>query len=268
METVKEIAIIGAGNIGFAIANGLVNSGIKRSAIWFSDIDPGRLSKAKSEGFNAVTSNSGIVSVCQVIFLCVTPQVSEKVLKEIPPDTDSSKTLISLVTGLELCEINRLLNNRLNSYRAVVSIASENGMSAVCLARSEENKSNDEVIGLLSRLGKITIIDEALMNAATVLAATGIAFAMKYIRSTIQGGIEIGFSSSQAQEIVSQTVKGAASILLNSMNHPESEIDKVTTPMGITITGLNEMAHYGFDSSVVQGIKASYQKIEMLGKKT
>jgi pyrroline-5-carboxylate reductase len=114
---------------------------------------------------------------------------------------------------------------------------------------------------LFTTLGKVTIIDEKLMDAATVLGACGTAYAMRYIRANIQGGIEIGFDAVTANLIAAQTVKGAAELLLQKGTHPEQEIDKVTTPKGCTIAGLNEMEHQGFSSSLIKGIATSYNKI-------
>ena len=108
----------------------------------------------------------------------------------------------------------------------------------------------------------ITIkIEEELMDASTALAACGIAFALRFIRAASQGGIEIGFDSASAKIIAAQTVKGAAELLIEGGHHPEDEIDKVTTPMGCTIAGLNEMEHQGFSSSLIKGIITSYTKI-------
>jgi pyrroline-5-carboxylate reductase len=105
------------------------------------------------------------------------------------------------------------------------------------------------------------MIDEKLMDAATILGACGTAYAMRYIRANIQGGIEIGFDATTASLIAAQTVKGAAELLLQKNTHPEQEIDKVTTPKGCTIAGLNEMEHQGFSSSLIRGIVTSYKKI-------
>ena len=114
---------------------------------------------------------------------------------------------------------------------------------------------------LFDQLGKTVFIEEKLMDAATVLGACGTAYAMRYIRANIQGGIEIGFDVNTAALIAAQTVKGAAQLLLDKNTHPEHEIDKVTTPKGCTIAGLNEMEHQGFSSSLIRGVVASYKKI-------
>jgi pyrroline-5-carboxylate reductase len=114
---------------------------------------------------------------------------------------------------------------------------------------------------VFAKFNKVVTIEEKLMDAATVLGACGIAYALRFIRANIQGGIEIGFDSATAALIAAQTVKGAAELLIQTGRHPEQEIDKVTTPKGCTITGLNEMEHRGFSSSLIKGIAASFDKI-------
>ena len=110
-------------------------------------------------------------------------------------------------------------------------------------------------------MGKAVEIPEEQMAAATVLASSGIAFALRYIRASMQAGIEMGFGSEVSQFITAQTLRGAAGLILQTGNHPEKEIDKVTTPGGITITGLNEMEDQGFSASLIQGMLASFEKI-------
>jgi pyrroline-5-carboxylate reductase len=134
--------------------------------------------------------------------------------------------------------------------------------SMTCLAQAGASDAQINYIkDLFDVLGKTVMIDEKLMDAATVLGACGTAYAMRYIRANIQGGIEIGFDAATATLIAAQTVKGAADLLLQKGTHPEHEIDKVTTPRGCTIAGLNEMEHQGFSSSLIKGIGTSYNKI-------
>ena len=140
------------------------------------------------------------------------------------------------------------------------AIAIQQSMTCICNNEVDANKINF-VENLFNQLGKTVFIDEKLMDAATVLAACGTAYAMRFIRANIQGGIEIGFSASVASLIAAQTVNGAAELLLQKNTHPEQEIDKVTTPKGCTIAGLNEMEHQGFSSSLIKGIVTSYKKI-------
>ena len=154
------------------------------------------------------------------------------------------------------------MGNEVSVVRAMPNTAIAIQESITCLS---SGKINAEQVAfteaLFSALGKTVFIDEKLMNAATVLGACGTAYAMRYIRASVQGGIEIGFDAATASLIAAQTVKGAAELLLTTHTHPEQEIDKVTTPKGCTIAGLNEMEHQGFSSSLIKGISASFAKI-------
>lgn len=120
---------------------------------------------------------------------------------------------------------------------------------------------------MFDKMGKTLKISEDMMGAATVVGACGIAFALRFMRAMSQGGIEIGFNSEMSQLITAQTVKGAAMLIIETDNHPEREIDKVTTPQGITISGLNEMEHQGLSSAVIRGLVTSFDKLEKLAGK-
>jgi pyrroline-5-carboxylate reductase len=132
-----------------------------------------------------------------------------------------------------------------------------------CIAEANSTKEQQEkVLQIFNQLGKTVFIDESLIDAATVLGSCGTAYALRYLRASIQGGIEIGFNAEMAQLIVAQTTLGAAKLILETGNHPEQEIDRVTTPKGITIVGLNEMEHQGFSSALIKGVITSYNKVK------
>ena len=165
-------------------------------------------------------------------------------------------------TGIWIKDIREITGDAFPVFRAMpnTAIAIQESMTCICAHRANEEQIS-YVADLFDQLGKSVFIEEKLMDAATVLGACGTAFAMRYIRANIQGGIEIGFSATTASLIAAQTVKGAAQLLLLKNTHPEQEIDKVTTPKGCTIAGLNEMEHQGFSSSLIKGIVTSYRKI-------
>ncbi|MGZ3852165.1 MAG: pyrroline-5-carboxylate reductase family protein, partial [Flavisolibacter sp.] len=110
---------------------------------------------------------------------------------------------------------------------------------------------------LFNTMGQSIIINEDMMSAATALCACGIAFFLRTIRAASQGGVEIGFHAHDALKIAAQTAFGAAKLLIANQTHPEEEIDKVTSPKGCTIAGLNEMEHQGLSSAFIKGIKLS-----------
>ena len=119
---------------------------------------------------------------------------------------------------------------------------------------------------IFNGLGTSIIIEEQHMRAATVICASGIAFWMRLIRATTQGGVQLGFDAAEAMKMSMYTAMGAASLLIETGAHPEEEIDKVTTPRGCTIEGLNEMEHQGLSSSLIQGIVSSFKKINEIAQ--
>jgi pyrroline-5-carboxylate reductase len=260
----KKIAVIGGGNLGTAIAEGLLKSGFCKAAdLTVTKRNIATISSLKEKGVKTITDNNKAVASSEIIILAVKPFQVKDVLSGIAKDLLPSKhILISVVTGIFIKDIYETVNKKLPVFRAMPNTAIAIQQSMTCLravnASASQIKMEDE---LFCTLGKVTVIEEKLMDAATVLGACGTAYAMRYIRANIQGGIEIGFDASVATLIAAQTVKGAAQLLLEKGAHPEQEIDKVTTPKGCTIAGLNEMEHQGFSSSLIKGIAASYNKI-------
>jgi pyrroline-5-carboxylate reductase len=260
----KKIAIIGVGNMGGAIAIGLVKSGsISASDISVADRKESTLKKMSELGVNTFQNNLEATKDADVIIVAVKPYHIEGVIKEIKPVLSPEKIFISIVAGVGINDLGEMAGNDIPIFRVMPNTAIALQESLTCIsANGNTDKYNDYVIDLFNKLGKTVEIGEELMAAATVLSSCGIAYALRYIRAAMQGGIEIGFGAEMAQFITAQTVKGATELVLQSGNHPEREIDKVTTPMGVTITGLNEMEHKGFSSSLIQGVLASYKKID------
>jgi pyrroline-5-carboxylate reductase len=259
----KKIAIIGGGNLGTAIAEGLLKSQFSRAAdITVTKRNTSTLKSLKDKGVNITDDNSAAVKKSEVIILAVKPFQVADVLNGIKKELAADKILISVVTGVLISEMEGIVKKNIAYFRAMpnTAIAIQESMTCIC-SKDADNATVKYVNDLFSTVGKVVTIDEKLMEAATILAACGTAYAMRYIRANIQGGIEIGFDAATASLISAQTVKGAAELLLQKGSHPEQEIDKVTTPKGCTIAGLNEMEHQGFSSSLIRGIVASYKKI-------
>lgn len=264
----KRIAIIGAGNMGGAIVTGLLKSGfVKAPQIYVSDRRENILEEMQGKGVHVARSNGEAAREADVIILAVKPYHVEDVMKEINPELNSGKILISIIAGVGIGELGEMARKDIPVFRCMPNTAIALQESLTCIsANGNTDDHKDYVVNLFNHLGKTVEIPEELMAAATALASCGIAFALRYIRAAMQGGIEIGFGAEMAQFITAQTVKGATELVLQTGHHPEREIDKVTTPRGVTITGLNEMEHKGFSSSLIQGILASYKKVEKTRK--
>ena len=262
-----KITIIGAGNMGGAIAKGLTQvSLVKAEDITVVDVSQTCLDnlKAFNKDINVSKEIAGTLSNVDVVMFAVKPWQIQNVLEDVKSILNYDKQiLISIAAGVSFETLNASLKKE-EPYRKPVlfrvmpntAIAVRQSMTFVASCNAE-SKHESLVIDLFNELGKVILIPESQMPAATALGSCGTAFAMRYIRAASEGGVELGIYPEKAKDIVLQTVKGAVELLMTTGNHPESEIDKVTTPGGITIKGLNAMEQAGFTSAVIQGLKAS-----------
>ncbi len=259
-----KIAIIGGGNLGQAIAEGLISSGFTVPAdLIVTRRNTEALEHLSNLGVQVSNDNTYAVHQARWIIFAVKPFQIKTILDDLKPVLDPAQhTLISVISGVWIKDLQESLGNGFALFRAMpnTAIAIRESMTCICSQQASAEQT-DYVTSIFNLLGKTVFIEEQLMDAATVLGACGTAYAMRYIRANIQGGIEIGFNAKTAALIAAQTVKGAAELLLTQNTHPEQEIDKVTTPKGCTIAGLNEMEHQGFSSSLIRGVVTSYKKI-------
>jgi len=259
----KKIAIIGAGNLGIAIVEGLIkNNAFEASQIIATRNNLAKIEHLKNLGITITNDNQLAVKEADYILLCVKPFKVEEILTQLKPHFNPNKILISVATGISLNTYENILTDDIKIFRAMPNTAAsvEEAITCIC-GNNKDEEILEEVKTIFNTIGETVIINEELMNAATVIGACGIAYVLRFIRAMIQGGIEIGFDNETASKIVTQTVKGAAELLIENGLHPEAEIDKVTTPKGCTIAGLNEMEHQGFSSALIKGIKTSFDKI-------
>lgn len=260
----SKIAIIGGGNLGSAIAEGLVKSKfISPNNLTVTRRNVEALRNLKPLGIHVTSDNIAAIRQSEIIIVALKPYNVKEVLEGLRDHFDRSKHIvISVVTGVNLKDLSAMVAHGTPVFRAMpnTAIAIQESVTCVC-HHGALNEHVNYVTELFNQLGITISIDEKLMDAATVLGACGIAFALRFIRAATQGGIEIGFDAKTANLIAAQTVKGSAELLLKLNRHPEEEIDKVTTPKGCTIAGLNEMEHQGFSSSLIKGICTSFEKI-------
>ena len=260
----KNIAILGGGNLGQAIALGLVSTGeYQPENVVVTRRKLHGLEVLEKKGIRLTTNNAQAVQEANLILLCVQPRQLPDLLHEIKAFLSADRhVLVSTITGVKISEIEAIVGEQFPIVRAMpnTAIAIRESMTTIAAKNTAQEKLQ-QVQAIFDIMGRTLIIDEELMAAATVLGASGIAFCLRYIRAAAQGGIQMGFHAEEAQAIAVQTCRGAASLLLQEGNHPEMEIDKVTTPQGCTIAGLNEMEHNGLSSAVIKGIVASFERI-------
>ena len=264
-----KIAIIGAGNMGGAVARGLAKGNIiTTSDIYVSNPSIAKLLALKSEfpEINTSTDNCEVASLADIVVLAVKPWKVKEVVDEIKPHLDYSRQAVaSLVGGLSIAQLSEWLNKSDDTlpptYIIIPNTAIATLSSMTFIASTRSTKEQDEfLLRVFGELGEVMLIDEGVMPAATSLASCGIAYALRYIRAAMEGGVELGFRADDAKHIVMQTLRGAVDILEKNNTHPEVEIDRVTTPGGLTIKGLNAMEAAGFTHSVIEGLRASTKR--------
>lgn len=263
-----KIAVLGGGNIGTSLALGLLKSEqLTADDIILTEKRASRIQFLRKRGFQVTEDNSRAAGESEIIVMAVKPQQFKTLAEEIRESISPEKVLLSTITGVTHNDIENEFGNVPN-IRIMPNIALEICESITCMSfRNMKSRQEGKFVTMFEKMGKVIEIPEELMGAATVIGACGIAFSLRFMRAMSQGGIEIGFNSEISQIITAQTLKGAAGLILETTNHPEMEIDKVTTPQGITISGLNEMEHQGLSSAVIRGMITSYNKIENMAAK-
>ncbi|WP_347159171.1 pyrroline-5-carboxylate reductase [Pontibacter chitinilyticus] len=266
----KKVAILGGGNMGVALAKGMVAAGkYKAEDITLTRRNTRSLDSMAEKGFVVTSDNAAAVAAADLIILSILPQQLNAVLDTIATAIDPQRHLIvSIVTGVMVADIVQRVGKEVEVVRAMPNTAIAIRESMTCIAGGKAGKESLKVVNeIFAAVGETIEIEEELMTSATALCACGIAFFLRSIRAATQGGTEIGFHAKDALRMAAQTAKGAASLLLHFQSHPENEIDKVTSPKGCTIAGLNEMEHHGFSSAMIKGIRTSSDKAEQLYQK-
>ncbi|WP_194766731.1 pyrroline-5-carboxylate reductase [Tamlana sp. I1] len=260
-----KIAIIGTGNLGSSIAKGLIGNK-SFETLYLSDKNTTNVDAFSSiSNVNITNDNLLAVKASEMVIFALQPKHITQVLESVASVITENHTVISVAAGVEISRIESILGSDKNIIRVMPNTAISIGKSMTCIAANEKGQARVALAqDVFNQLGTTLVIPEDQIQAATVICASGIAFWMRLVRATTQGAIQLGFEAHEAHKLALQTCFGAASLLIESGKHPEEEIDRVTTPSGCTIEGLNEMEHQGLSSSLIKGIVASFEKINQL----
>jgi len=262
-----KIAIIGTGNLGLSIAKGLIINDII-TKLYLTKRNYEDLQKwNENQNITVTNDNREAVSSSDILIFAVQPSQFENILTEVVDLLNQKHVIISTITGFKINRIESIISTNYPIIRSMPNTAISVGKSMTCLCSNKTGKKRINIAtAIFNALGTSIIIEEKHMQAATVLCASGIAFWMRLIRATTQGGVQLGFDANESMKMSIYTALGAATLLIDTKSHPEQEIDKVTTPRGCTITGLNEMEHQGLSSSLIKGLMASFEKINEISK--
>ncbi len=265
----SKLAVLGGGNLGRALAMGWVAAGrFHPSDIRVTRRQAEKLQDLKELGYVTGSGNAAAIEDADLVVLAVQPQQLDALLDDIKDVLDEKRhRLISVVSGVSIAQIRSSVGGSVPLVLAMPNTAVAIGESMTCLSAEEGSEGAlAEAEELFDLVGRTLVIEEEMMAPATALCACGVAFFLRCIRAASQGGIEIGFHPEEALLLAGQTARGAASLSLKENAHPEGEIDRVTTPRGCTIVGLNEMEHRGLSSALIKGLIVSARAAEKLYK--
>ena len=255
-----KVAIIGAGNMGGAIARGMAQGSLIRPVdITVSNPSEGKLRAIKefNPQIKTTCNNQEAINEADLIILAVKPWFIKEVIEGLTLQTEK-QIIASVAAGIPFAEYEQWIGEKATIFRIIPNTAISQMQSMTLLASHNASKEQEALLAnIFNEMGVAMLIDEKQMGAATALTSCGIAYVLKYIQAAMQAGVEMGIYPKDAARMVAQAVKGAAGLILTNESHPSVEIDKVTTPGGLTIKGINELEHGGFTSAIINAMKAS-----------
>ncbi len=266
----KTIGFIGAGNMGEALTSGLLSTQQSQpDHITCSDVRTERLQELKERfGIQTTTDNNALIQKSDIIVYAVKPQIMAEVIKETSDSLDMSKVIISIAAGVPLAAIESLIKKDLRLIRAMPNVCVAVGEGATAIAAGAHCKPQDidMAMAIFNAVGRCFFLKENyLMDAITGLSGSGPAYIFMIVDALADAGVKMGLSRQEAQALASQTVLGAAKMLLETKIHPGQLKDMVTSPGGTAIAGLHTLEKGGLRTTLINGVEAATLRSQELG---
>jgi len=267
----KVIAILGSGNMGEALISGLISAGSSRPEnIICTDVRDDKLEAVKSKyGVRTMTSNRDAVAAADIIIYAVKPQIIAAVLKETSDLLDMSKLIISIAAGVPLAAIEKSLNKQLRLIRVMPNIAASVKEAASAVAAGKHATKDDIALAQLifNSVGKSVFLKENyLMDAITGLSGSGPAYIFLIVDALADAGVKVGLSRQDSLFLATQTVLGAAKLLMETKEHPGQLKDRVTSPGGTAIAGIHTLEKGGLRTTLINAVEVATNRSKELGE--
>lgn len=267
----KKISLIGTGNMGEALLSGLISSGSSDPKnIICTDIREDRLKSIQEKyGVHTTSNNIKAVEASEIIIYAVKPQIIASVLRETASCLDMSKLIISIAAGVPLAAIESCLNKKLRLIRVMPNIAAFVKESASVIAAGGNATEEDIKLSLaiFDSMGRSIFIKEnILMDAITGLSGSGPAYIFLIVDAMADAGVKVGLSREDALFLSSQTVLGAAKLLIETKEHPGRLKDMVTSPGGTAIAGIHTLEKGGLRTTLINAVEVATKRSKELGE--
>jgi len=264
-----KIGFIGAGNMGEALMKGILKSGgFSPQDVIASDIRSERLKELqKTYGIKTCNDNQTTAKQAHMLVLCVKPQNMEEVVSGLAPVVSKKHLIMSVAAGIPTDFISRPFTEAIPVIRIMPNTPAliQEGASVLCKGKHATDSDLKIAHGIFAAVGKVVIIEESLMDAATGLSGSGPAYVFLFIEALADAGVKMGLSRSVALLLATQTCLGSAKMIAETGEHPARLRDMVTSPGGTTISGLHKLEAGGLRAAVMDAVEAATRRSQELG---
>ncbi len=266
----RQVGILGTGNMGEALTHGLLYGHLCRpEQIFCSDVRGERLKSVKEKyGVKITSHNAEVVKQSDIVILSVKPQIMKPVVEEIAEYLDLSKLIISIAAGVPLDAIESCAQKDLKLIRVMpnICVSVREGVSAIAAGKHAVKDDLMMAKTIFDSVGKSLFIEEYLLDAVTGLSGSGPAYIFLIIDALADAGVKVGLSRDDALLLASQTVLGAARMLIETGEHPGKLKDMVTSPGGTAIAGLHTLEEGGLRTTLINAVEVATQRARVLGE--
>jgi pyrroline-5-carboxylate reductase len=266
----KTVGFLGGGNMAGALIKGLIVSGVVPAGqVWASDVREERLAElTRAHGIRTTKDNAVLLAACDVVVLSVKPQVVDRVMATLSEHLKKDAVLVSVVAGVSIAALEARLPESARVIRTMPNTAAIALAGATAIARGTHASDADLAVAraLFEAVGKVTVLDEQLLDAVTGLSGSGPAYIMLIIEALADGGVKVGLHRETALMLAAQTVFGSAKLLLDTGMHPGQLKDMVTSPGGTAIAGLHTLESGGLRRTLIDAVEAATKRSEQLGE--
>lgn len=269
MSSVK-FGFIGTGNMGSALARAVVKAAGGKDVL-LADQAAVKAQTLADELVCSYGDTYAVATSAKYIFLGVKPQMMEAALKEIEPALEKRNdrfVLVTMAAGLKMSDFDRMLSNSYPIIRIMPNTPVAKGKGMILYTANDRVFMDEigEFCDALKFAGKVDRIDEKLIDAAAAVSGCGPAYVYMFAEALADAAVECGLPRDKAILYASQTLSGAAELLLTSGKHAAQLKDEVCSPGGTTIAGVHALEENGFRGAVMASVKAAFDRTKELGK--
>ena len=268
----KRIAIIGGGNMGIALAKGILQTNwAKPEHIMVAEPLKSRLEHIKTAVPGVKTSHSNLEAAeyADIVILSVKPQIMLKVVEEIKPGLKDSKLVLSVAAGVTTTSIEKKLGGKVPVVRAMPNIAAvvREAATAICPGRYATEEHMASATHIFESVGTVVEVEESLMDAVTGLSGTGPMYVFQILEGLSDAGVKVGLSRDIASALAVQTLIGSSKLIQETKEHPAKLKDLVTSPGGTAISALHSLERNGLKAMLIDAVEVASQRSSELGLK-